>query len=199
MIEKLNHALFLPLILLVSINLLFVDIYALGRISQRQETAATDTATQYVAEPIPEPTATPTERISVPAGPPVVPTAASPARHRKHIIGLGQGSWRYNTWTEIPGMETYIDTRDYSGITSVVFETYMSMPYANGQMKVKLVNVTQSHDVWFSEVTHDTSETIRLVRDISLDPGNNLYRVAVMSTLGDLATIANSRIIITSL
>ena len=95
-------------------------------------------------------------------------------------------------------MEAIIDTRDYTNITSVQFEAFMHLPHANGMMFAKLYNVSDEHDVWFSELTADTSEITRYVADITLDEGENTYRVHMKSSLRDLANLVNARIIIST-
>jgi len=94
----------------------------------------------------------------------------------------------------IGGVETEIDTALYPSISEVVFETYMSIPTANGVAYAKLFNVTDKHDVWFSEQSMETNVTTRKSSKIKLDQGKKLYRLMMKSTMGYESKLTNARI-----
>jgi hypothetical protein len=113
---------------------------------------------------------------------------------REFIIPLGIGATTSQEYTSIPGAEVYIDTALYPNITSVTFETYMSIPTANGFAYVKLFNATDKHDVWFSEQSMETDKIIMRESKITLDNGRKLYQVMMKSTMGYEAKLHAARI-----
>lgn len=113
---------------------------------------------------------------------------------QEFIIPLGSGSTSSNEYVPIPGAEAYIDTSLYQNIKKVIFETYTSIPTANGEVYVKLYNSTDKHDVWYSERSSQTEVVVMKEGEISLDKGKKLYRVMLKSTMAYEARLQNARI-----
>lgn len=110
-------------------------------------------------------------------------------------IPLGSGSTKSESWVELPGVETVIDSADYPNIKSMIFEASLKIPTANGRVYVKLLNVSDKHDVWGSEVSSEGSTSYRAESaNITLSPGRKLYRVMMKSTMGFEAILDWARI-----
>lgn len=113
---------------------------------------------------------------------------------REHILPLGSGKTSSREWQEIPGAEIEINTENYPNILEVVFEAYLSIPNASGFAHAKLVNVTDKHDVWFSEVSMETDKVTGKEAKITLDSGKKRYRVSLKSSLGADIILHNARV-----
>lgn len=134
----------------------------------------------------------------------LVATASSPATvvqqlpsvqtAKEYYILLGSGTAKNSTWQDIAGAEALIDTSKYPSIKSVTFEAFLNIPTANGEVRAKLYNVTDKHDVWFSEVSSEGPTVTKKEATITLDQGAKTYRVMGLSTLKYDANIQNARI-----
>lgn len=113
---------------------------------------------------------------------------------KEYYIQLGSGFTKSNTWQDIVGAEALIDTSNYPAIKSVTFEAFLNIPTANGITKAKLYNVTDKHDVWFSELSSEGPVLTKKEATITLEPGAKLYRVMGLSSLKYDANIQNARI-----
>ena len=121
--------------------------------------------------------------------------AASAPTVKELYIPLGSGSTKSVDWVELAGVESVIDAANYPKIKSVIFEASMRIPTANGRAYVKLYNVTDKHDVWFSEVWAEGSLSYRAESgNISLSSGRKLYRVMMKSTMGYEAILDSARL-----
>lgn len=100
-------------------------------------------------------------------------------------IPLGQGTFKALDWTDMSGVESYIDLNNYLNIKNIYFEASLRIPTANGYVYARLYNVTGKHPTWNSEVkTLNPAGTLVVSEPISLDPGNNLYRVQIKTDMG---------------
>ncbi|MDP1721736.1 MAG: hypothetical protein Q8L37_00850 [Candidatus Gottesmanbacteria bacterium] len=113
---------------------------------------------------------------------------------KEYYISFGSGMTQSNVWQDIPGVEAIIDTANYPAIKSVTFEVYLKIPTANGQVYAKLYNVTDKHDVWFSEVSSEGPVLTKKEAAITLESGARTYRVMGLSTLKYDTNIQNARI-----
>lgn len=110
------------------------------------------------------------------------------------FIPLGTGSITSTSWTDMSGLETYIDKTKYGKIIEANFEATLRIPTATGKVSARLYNVSDKHPVWFSEVeAQGGSGTLLRSEKIVLDEGNKLYRVQMMSTIAQ-AILDNARI-----
>jgi len=110
-------------------------------------------------------------------------------------IPLGPGSTKSMDWVELTGVESVIDTANYPKIKSVIFEASLRIPTANGRVYAKLYNVTDKHDIWYSEVYAEGPSSYRAESgDITLASGRKLYRVMMKSTMGYEAILDLARI-----
>lgn len=113
---------------------------------------------------------------------------------KEYYITLGSGIVKSNTWQDVAGAEVVVDTANYSPIKSVTFEVYLKIPTANGKVYAKLYNVTDKHDVWFSEVSSEGPTLTKKEASISFEDGAKTYRVMGLSTLKYDASIENARL-----
>lgn len=115
---------------------------------------------------------------------------------KEYYIPLGSGSIRSFEWTDIAAAQAMIDTNNYPNIKKVTFDVFMRNPTGNGMVYAKLYNVTDKHDVWFSEVSMEGHALTHKETTITLEPGNKLYRVMMKTSMGFDAILENARIII---
>lgn len=114
---------------------------------------------------------------------------------REITVSLGNGQTNSKEWTDIAGMNAYINTANYSAISSVRFEAVIRIPDASGYVHARLYNVTDKHPVWNSEVVSETDQSIlKQSGPIQLDTGEKLYQVQMKSTIGDLTIIDSGRV-----
>ncbi|MBI5620959.1 hypothetical protein HY949_04215 [Candidatus Gottesmanbacteria bacterium] len=113
---------------------------------------------------------------------------------KEYYIPLGTGNTKSNIWQDLPGVEAVINTENYPSIKSVTFEAYLKIPTANGRVFVKLYNVTDKHDVWFSEISSEGPILMKKEAVITLERGTKTYRVMGLSTLSYDANIENARL-----
>lgn len=113
---------------------------------------------------------------------------------KEYYIPLGSGTTKSNSWQDLTGVEAVIDTENYPAIKSVTFEVFLNIPTANGFVYAKLFNVTDKHDVWFSEVSSEGPVLTKKAAVVALEKGAKTYRVMGLSTLKYDANIENARI-----
>lgn len=143
-----------------------------------------------------------TRTVSASVGPSTVPAISTPAPNsnavKEYYVPLGAGSSSSDEWENITGAQAYVDPASFSSIKKVVFEASMQIPTGNQTAYVRLYNVTDSHPVWFSEMSLDGGASKLLTSDsITLDTGNKLYRVQLKTQLKYLVNLSQSRLKIT--
>jgi hypothetical protein len=110
-------------------------------------------------------------------------------------IPLGTGSTRSQDWEAISGAEAVIDPVNYPAIKSMIFEASVRIPTGNGQVSAKIFNVTDQHDVWYSEIVSEGPVSQRQEsKEINLASGRKLYRVMMKSSMGYEAILDSARI-----
>lgn len=184
--------------LLLTVNVAMLDLMVFsGRSTRPSEMAAT--TVRVTVTPTPDGTCSPSceEKIDelsqkVDALTIGSPGVSSPAR--EYYITLGSGTTKSNSWQELAGVEAVVDTANYPAIKSVTFEVYLKIPTANGKVYAKLYNVTDKHDVWFSEVSSEGPTLTKKEAAITLEQGVKTYRVMGLSTLKYDASIENARL-----
>lgn len=119
--------------------------------------------------------------------------AAQPAQ--EYFVSFGGGTNATNQWSDVPGAAAYIDSSLYPNITNVTFEVGAYIPTGNQTAYIQLFNETAQHPVWFSEVSFSGGTPQFLVSSpITLDPGNNLYQVQMMSTLSYPTNLTDAKV-----
>lgn len=119
---------------------------------------------------------------------------------KEFYIPFGTGMNQTDEWTNVPGLEAYIDKSSYAGIKKVTFEASIHVPTGNQTADVRLFNSTKDHAVWDSEMTFTGGGTPQLLisKPITLDSVNNLYKVQMKTQLKYPAYLDQARIHITT-
>lgn len=118
---------------------------------------------------------------------------------RELVIALGSGESTANDWSDVPGVEAYIDTTKYNRIKSVVFEASLYTPTGNQTAYVRLYNVTDKNMVWPSELSIEGGEPKLLISPpLGLSSGNKLYRVQMKTQLRARTQLVQARVRITT-
>ncbi|MBI4062459.1 hypothetical protein HY410_00900 [Candidatus Gottesmanbacteria bacterium] len=179
--------------LLIAVNLVWLDIIIVSNSSNVQPVTTDVVATcdlncrDAISADI-------ISRLTTPSPVVVQRTVATSQPAKEYYIPLGSGSTRSNEYVALEGAEAYIDTSLYGTIKSVTFEVFLRNPTGNGRTYAKLFNVTDKHDVWFSEVNFEGGGLVKKEATITLEPGNKLYRVYLKSTLAYDVYADNARI-----
>lgn len=190
-----NALIVIPVLFLFAVNLLFLDIVVFSQ--QKPQPPA-----QVVVESVPAPTQADTscsssciakidEKLKTVQPNSVV--SVSPAR--EFYVTLGSGTTKSSDYEDILSAEAYIDTGNYASIKQASVELFLRNPTGNGRVYAKLYNVTDKHDVWFSEVFIEGGGPVtKKEMPITLDRGNKLYRVMMKSTMKYDGWLDNARI-----
>jgi len=120
----------------------------------------------------------------------------SQAQTKEFYFPLGSGSSTASDWTDVPGLQIYIDTAKYGKIKSAVFEASVNVPSGVEDVYVRLFNATDQHSVWYSDLFFPSGTTITYLVSpiITLDPGNKLYKVQMKTQLKASANLNQARI-----
>ncbi len=187
----------LPFGVLLLINMLALDIFI--AFNTHPTTAAKTTHPRQTDEAIPTPLPTITvsqKNIISPTTQPVNQSTPYASAGNEFFIPLGTGTSTASTWTNVPGVQAYIDSSQYPNIQTVTFEASVVLPASLQIVSVQLYNMTANHPVWFSQVTLQSSNGTGLLisNPITLDPGNNLYQVQMQTQLQAPANLVQSRV-----
>ena len=98
-------------------------------------------------------------------------------------------------WTTVTTPSIIIDTNDYPGYTSAVFEVFL-MPYqGNGKAYARLNDATASQAIGGSEVSVSAIDfTWVSSSNFSLSSGKKTYNMQLKTTTGYASTVQNARI-----
>lgn len=114
---------------------------------------------------------------------------------QEYFVSFGGGTNSTNQWADVPGAASYIDSSLYENITNVTFEAGVYIPTGNQTAYVRLYNETAQHPVWFSDVSLSGGQPQLLVsQPITLDSGNNLYQVQMMSSLSFQTNLTDAKV-----
>lgn len=187
------------LMLLLTVNVILMDVVIFSRMSKWEERAnPVQTEIPLLCSPACQTIIT--EKIASLVRP--VPTASvksTPAvsasgTAKEYYIPLGSGMTKLNEYEQLTSVEAYVDTGNYPPIKEAYFEVHLRNPTGNGKVYAKLFNVTDKHDVWFSEVVFEGGGTMQREAKITLDPGKKMYRVLIKSSLQFDVYADNARI-----
>lgn len=118
---------------------------------------------------------------------------------KESFITLGSGSSTADSWSDIPGAQSYIDSTAYGTIKTVTFEVSLHTPTGNQTAYARLYNVTDSHPVWNSDVTIEGgTPQLKISSPIKLDTGSKLYQVQMRTQLTSRTNLENARVHIIS-
>lgn len=191
----------------VFLNLLFIDGFLLFGLKKSETKVASQTMTvkQTTEQQLSCPTncltaiQNATSSLKKTAMPTPVPQPAG-STVKEYFIPIGGGSGNPMTYTNVNGLQVYVDSSQYGKIKQVLFEASVDVPTANQFVQVRLFNMTAKHPVWFSDLFFPGGVTpmFNVSAPITLDPGNNLYQVQMNTQLGFTANLDQSRIHITT-
>ena len=121
----------------------------------------------------------------MPIMPTLIPTAIPALKNTKEFyIPLGTGTTKSVTYTALNTSDFYFDPSLYGKIKEIYFEMGVRIPTANGRVYAKLYNVTDQHDVWYSEIwgEGDKGQYISSPK-ITLEKDRKRYRVYLRNTM----------------
>lgn len=179
--------------LLIAVNLLWLDIMIFSGVKNEQP-VATEVVATCDANCRDEISADIISKLTTPSPVAAQSTVATTQPAKEYYIPLGSGTTRSNEYVALDGAEAYIDTSLYGSIKQATIEFFLRNPTGNGRTWAKLFNVTDKHDVWFSEVNFEGGGLVRKEAAITLEPGNKLYRVYLKSTLAYDVYVDNARV-----
>ncbi len=186
-------------LLLLTVNVVLLDLLVFSRSSRPSEPISVVAPTEPLACPgscqtmIEEKLATQKiPQASTPVQTTQLQTSSSSAK--EYYIPLGSGTTRLTDYQELTSVEAYVDPANYPPIKQAYFQVHLRNTTGNGAVFAKLLNVTDKHDVWFSEVTFVGGGTALRESKITLDRGNKLYRVMIKATLQYDVYVDNARI-----
>jgi hypothetical protein len=118
------------------------------------------------------------------------------ANVKEFYVPFGSGVNSSDDWQDVPGLQAYIDRSAYGSINKVTFEASVRVPTGNQTADVRLFNVTAGHPVWYSEMmfTGGGSPQLLISGPITLDAGNNLYKVQMKTQLKYPAYLDQARV-----
>ena len=130
---------------------------------------------------------------------PTKTTVPSTVKEVKEVFALGSGSSNAGDWTDVAGMQVFIDSTKYKKIKEAVFEATIRIPTGNEVAYARLFNVTDNDPAWSSEISVEGG-TAELVNSgpIFLGIGNKLYQVQMKTSLKHTAFIDSARVRITA-
>ena len=175
------------LLLILVFNVVVLDFFVFRAPPQA---ASSVISTQLPVSPMPV-TACPAACVSliedaVPTQRPVTPAQsvqANPQMIKEAYLPIGGGKTQSDAYQAIPAAQISVDSANFQNLKEVTFEVFFHIPTGNGQGYVKLYNVTDGHDVWFSEVAGIGDQVNKRETKIKLDPGKKTYQVMAKSTL----------------
>lgn len=205
MSPKLNFFTIILLFLVLAVNIILLDLMVFS-------SSAPTEPLSIIAAPTPTPTLTPTSgcspactslivqevskvtSLSGSRSPTSTPIPAITPLVKEFYIPLGTGTTKSSSWDDLSGAEVLLNRDSYSEIKQVTLEVFMHIPTGNGRVYVKLFNVTDGHDVWFSEVWSEGDKIVKKTANISLDPGQKLYRLMAKSSMSYEVVVDSARI-----
>ncbi len=156
------------------------------------------TATVYnkIVQTIPASAVSPTSEITSPTPVTTKTTGGQTQTQKDYYINIGYGTNQSGDWSDVAGAIITADITQYSNIKSVYFEPSVNVPSANGNVSIRLYNVTDKHPVWNSEITRTAVADTNLFISplLSYDTGPKLYQVQMKTEMNVTANLIQSRI-----
>lgn len=141
------------------------------------------TSSVVLPTPYPQPTA------------PVTLSPTQPSILQVSYIPVGGGTTEKKEWTEIPGAEVTIDTKDYPGKRTVTWEVALKVLSGNGRTYARLKNMSTKLSITDSQVSASADPAVQVQSgSFQIQDGNVTYRVEMYTTTGYRATMESGRI-----
>lgn len=114
---------------------------------------------------------------------------------KEYFVTIGSGTGTSDTWQDVPGLQVTIDSSQYGKIKAAYYEASVYVPNSNQIVYVRLYDVTDDHQVWYSDLTFNNAGTAQTQtsQPIVLESGNKIYRVQMKTEL-KFTTNVTSRI-----
>lgn len=183
--------------LILAINMIILNLVVVNKKTAANLVIASETTTQESADQYCDQVcqdsimATLLQRLPTPDTK-IIETVLQPIRGSSEIY-LGQAEINSQTWIAVPGTKVTIDT-NMTGTSQALVTYTVSIPTANGTVEAKLVNLTDQHDVWNSQVTGETDRVSILEKTITLSPGSNQYQLYMRTSMPYQAILHSARI-----
>jgi hypothetical protein len=115
---------------------------------------------------------------------------------KEFYVPFGSGTGSYTDWTDVPGLQAYVDSNSYGNIKSVVLEASLHVPTGNETASVRIINATDGRVIAGSQLDFNgNSDSVLLSSPvINLDYGEKLYKIQMKTQLGYPAILDQSRI-----
>jgi hypothetical protein len=105
------------------------------------------------------------------------------------------GSTSNTSWTDIAGTDFYFDLADYQGAKAVRFEVSLQSYLSSDPSYIRIYDVSNKRAVDGSELTTRSSSFEYLQSgDLTIWRGNNLYRIQVKGSSGNLVNFTSPRL-----
>ncbi|HEV2339595.1 MAG TPA: hypothetical protein VGT05_02380 [Patescibacteria group bacterium] len=189
----------------IGINIILVDVLLAQQLIRKNPNAPFLEQMQNVVQSTPSiltptptvvfvPTSTPQPAVSA-----VTPVVAQVILAKDYYIPFGSGQSTATDWTDVAGLQTYINPANYTHLKQVIFEASIQVPTANETAWVRLYDVTAGHEVWYSDMyfSGGASPQYLISQPVQLGSGNDLYQVQMKTQLGSPANLLQSRIHVT--
>ena len=115
---------------------------------------------------------------------------------KEYYVPLGSGSGNYSDWTDVPGLQAYIDSTSYGSIKTVTFEGSVHVPSNNQIVSIRLVNATENRVIGGSQLDFNggPDSVFKSSMPITLDYGQKLYKVQLKTQLNYNTVIDQARV-----
>ncbi len=114
---------------------------------------------------------------------------------KEYFVTIGSGTGASDTWQDVPGLQVTIDSSQYGKIKAAYYEVSVYVPNANQIVSVRLYDITDDHQVWYSDLTFNNAGTAQTQSSppIVLEKGSKTYKVQMKTEL-KFSTNITSRI-----
>lgn len=146
--------------------------------------------------PVPSATAVPTStttstKIQNPTRPPSTPAPTSP---RIFTVNIGAGQTAAGDWTDLPNLQTTVNTAQTGSIKSATFEVTLSIPNTKGIAYVRLFDLMENKTVPGTELTTTNgTPTVLTSQPFTIDR-TKTYKIQMKSSETQNAVLDQSKI-----
>lgn len=204
------HRLFLLFISILFLNIVILDYFLFKNIgtvfnipifSAQQKSSATDRQTQPIC---PQACADKINSVETSLSQAIATSSQIPQSNsssqtnnqvKEYFVTIGSGTGASDTWQDVPGLQVTIDSSRYGKIKAAYYEVSVYVPNTNQIVYVRLYDVTDDHQVWYSDLTFNNAGTAQTQtsQPIVLESGNKTYKVQMKTEL-KFTTNVTSRI-----
>lgn len=183
---------------IIGINIIVVDILLMQFLMHKsipfiQQTYPTVTKVIVIT---PSPTIAVTPSLTVTPAVIQVPLITQAPSVKDYYVPFGTGQSSATIWTDVPGLQAYINPANYPTSKAIIFEASIQVPTANQTAWVRLYDVTAQHEVWNSEMyfSGGANPQYLISQPVQLGSSNDLYQVQMQTQLGSPALLTQARL-----